>query len=136
MKNPSKKISVLLKRAYEPPQRSDGFRILVDRVWPRGVRKEKMQADVWMKDLAPSADLRKWFNHDISKWKAFQKAYKAELRTSPLLTQLVAYCLKHEKVTLLFGAKDETHNQAVVLLDFLKSVIKRTEGADIVFGDH
>lgn len=112
-------VQVQLKRIYEPPQKSDGYRVLVDRVWPRGLSKDAAQIDLWMKDIAPSTALRKWFNHDPARWVGFQEKYRAELRElADKLDELRARA-KKEPVTLLYGAKDTEHNQAVVLRDVL-----------------
>lgn len=108
-----------IKRIYDPPARTDGFRVLVDRVWPRGVTKETAALDKWMKTVAPSAELRKWFNHDPDRWDDFRKRYRAELRQhNAELDELRAEAEKH-RVTLLFGARDVEHNQAVVLKELL-----------------
>ena len=109
-----------IKRVYEEPSKDDGKRILVDRLWPRGLTKEKAKVDLWLKDVAPSNELRKWFAHDPKKWPEFKRKYVEELeaQTAPLAT------LRHEAsqgpVTLLYGARDEQHNEAVVLLDLLQ----------------
>lgn len=118
-------MSIALKRAYDAPAKADGRRILVDRVWPRGVSKEALQLDAWYRELAPSTQLRKWFGHDPERWPEFQKRYTAELRRAQLREQLqkLAALAKRGKVTLVFGARDEEHNQAVVLRDFLKRLI-------------
>ena len=115
---------VQIKRMYEPPETSDGFRVLVDRVWPRGMKKETAAIDVWMKEVAPSTDLRKWFNHEPGKWAAFSKAYKAELKKSPVINELMDYIKKYKTITLLYSAKDEQHNQAVVLQQFINERLK------------
>ena len=110
---------VLLKRAYVPAATSDGLRILVDRLWPRGVSKQKAALDDWMKDLAPSTALRQWFGHEPSRWTEFQKRYRAELRQHEAeLAQLRALARK-QVVTLVYGARDQTHNEAVVLQQVL-----------------
>ncbi len=120
-------VQVQLKRIYEPPQKSDGYRVLVDRVWPRGLSKDAAQIDLWMKDIAPSTALRKWFNHDPARWVGFQEKYRAELRElGDKLDELRARA-KKEPVTLLYGAKDTEHNQAVVLWDVLAE--KRSRSA-------
>ncbi len=106
-----------IKRAYEPPSPSDGTRVLVDRLWPRGVRKESI--DLWMKEVAPSAGLRKWFSHDPAKWSEFLKRYFRELDSSGAADELRKLA-KRERVTLVYGAKDEEHNQAVALLKYLR----------------
>jgi uncharacterized protein YeaO (DUF488 family) len=112
---------IKLKRAYEPAEKSDGLRVLVDRVWPRGVSKDKLKLHAWHKQVAPSSALRKWFAHDPKKWLEFKRKYKAELKshTNELL-ELRALAKTHT-VTLLYGAKDEEHNQAVVLKEALSA---------------
>lgn len=110
-----------IKRVYEHPDKSDGFRILVDRLWPRGIKKEMAQVDIWMKEVAPSTALRKWFNHDPAKWEAFIKKYMLELKGSESARELIDVIHKHPKVTLLYSAHDEQHNQAQVLYLFLKN---------------
>jgi uncharacterized protein YeaO (DUF488 family) len=112
--------SVKIKRIYAPVEESDGFRILVDRLWPRGIKKESSNVDVWLKEVAPSAELRKWFCHDPEKWETFIKEYKSELKQSPALKELIEFLKQHKTVTLLYGSKDEEHNQAVVLKVFLE----------------
>jgi uncharacterized protein YeaO (DUF488 family) len=110
---------VRVKRIYEPPARSDGFRVLVDRVWPRGISKEAAALDLWMKALAPSTQLRKWFDHDVARWDGFRERYRAELQEHAReLDELRAHLAKRP-LTLLFGARDTEHNQAVVLKDVL-----------------
>ena len=109
---------VSLKRAYEPPAQTDGMRVLVDRLWPRGVTKSRARIDVWMKDLAPSTDLRKWFGHDPEKWAEFQHRYRAELRGNPALSDLVKLSRQGD-ITLVYAARDELHNDAVVLRQVL-----------------
>jgi uncharacterized protein YeaO (DUF488 family) len=109
------------KRVYEKPSREDGFRILVDRLWPRGLTKEKARVELWMKEIAPSDELRKCFHHEEMNWGDFVKRYKAELaRKKELLIELKKLESKHGTVTLLFGSKDEKQNQAVVLAESLK----------------
>jgi uncharacterized protein YeaO (DUF488 family) len=110
---------IQLKRIYDPPASSDGFRVLVDRIWPRGVSKEAAALDLWMKDVAPSAELRKWFNHDPDRWKEFRERYRAELRQHATEIGELRSKAAKGKLTLLFGAKDEEHNQAVVLKEVL-----------------
>jgi len=110
---------VQIKRVYDPPLKTDGYRVLVDRIWPRGLRKEDAQIDLWMKDIAPTTELRKLFNHDPARWTTFQEKYRAELRQlGEKLDELRARARK-EPVTLLYSAKDTEHNQAVVLQDVL-----------------
>jgi len=112
---------IKIKRVYEKPAREDGWRVLVDRLWPRGMKKEAAHLDVWMKDVGPSDALRKWFGHEPEKWSEFQKRYRSELtKKKELLKELKKMAKEHGTLTLLFGAKDEEHNQAVVLADALK----------------
>jgi uncharacterized protein YeaO (DUF488 family) len=106
---------IQVKRIYEEPNRSDGFRVLVDRLWPRGISKERAALDLWMKTVAPSTELREWFGHDPKRWKEFVKRYRAELREHTLeLAELRSHARKGP-LTLLFGARDSDHNEAVVL---------------------
>ncbi len=106
---------VLIKRAYDPPSSGDGFRVLVDRLWPRGLKREEAKIGLWLKDVAPSDELRKWFGHDPEKWQDFANRYRAELARNPALDNLLAATRQHKRVTLLFAAKDSEHNNAVVL---------------------
>lgn len=115
---------ISIKRVYEPPEESDGFRILVDRLWPRGLSKEKAKAGLWMKEIAPSDSLRKWFHHDQSKWGEFRKRYLMELEGKAELVAELADKAKKGKVTLLYGAKDTERNQAVVLKEYLEKKMK------------
>jgi uncharacterized protein YeaO (DUF488 family) len=113
---------VRIKRVYEKPAKGDGWRVLVDRLWPRGMTKEAAQIDLWMKDVAPSDALRKSFGHDVKKWPGFQAEYRAELKKKKdLLQQLEKMEKEHGILTLLFGAKDEEHNQAIILAEMLKA---------------
>jgi uncharacterized protein YeaO (DUF488 family) len=105
---------ISLKRAYQLPAETDGMRILVDRLWPRGLAKTKAKIDLWLKDAAPSTELRKWFGHDPQKWPEFQKQYLAELKWNPALSELRALSRQGD-ITLVYAAKDEVHNEAVVL---------------------
>jgi uncharacterized protein YeaO (DUF488 family) len=110
-----------VKRIYVPAAPSDGYRVLVDRLWPRGVSKEKAQVDLWLKEIAPSNALRQWFGHDPVRWIEFQKRYRSELRAMPQVTgQLKQLIKKHRSLTLVFSARDEEHNQAVALRAFLQ----------------
>ena len=104
-----------LKRAYEPRTCGDGRRVLVDRLWPRGVSKERLAIDEWMKELAPSGELRRWFAHDPAKWLTFQRRYKRELEAHDDLIDALAKRALEGRVTLIFSARDESHNDAVVL---------------------
>jgi uncharacterized protein YeaO (DUF488 family) len=109
---------IRIKRVYEPAADADGKRILVDRLWPRGLSKGKAHVDVWLKEVGPSNALRKWFGHDPERWTEFERKYRAELKGSAALKELKKAA--RGKVTLLYGAKDEEHNQAVVLLRILE----------------
>lgn len=113
-------MQVSIKRAYDKPASSDGYRILVDRVWPRGVKKEDLKLDEWCRDVAPSTELRKWFNHEPNKFNEFQKKYQKELDNSKIAQELIYNLAKKSQVTLVYSAKDEQHNQAVVLKDYLE----------------
>ncbi len=108
-------MKVAIKRVYEPAEKSDGKRILVDRLWPRGLGKEDAHIDLWLKEIAPSNELRKWFAHDPKKWPEFQKRYGEELKAQGAQLAQLKSEAAHGRVTLLYGAKDEEHNQAVVL---------------------
>ena len=117
-----------LKRIYEAPQNSDGYRILVDRIWPRGVSKERAAIALWLKEVGPSTGLRKWFGHDPARWLEFQKRYRQELRGRPELTARIKQLEKeHGVVTLVFSAQDEERNQAVVIRDFLAKRSPKSE---------
>jgi uncharacterized protein YeaO (DUF488 family) len=118
-----------LKRAYEPKAASDGQRILIDRLWPRGRSRRKVAIDDWMKELAPSADLRRWFAHDPRKWVEFRKRYKLELRTQADLLDKIAKRALRGRVTLVYGARDEAHNDAVVLSAVIRRRIARSSAA-------
>lgn len=111
-------MSIFLKRAYESPAKTDGVRVLVDRLWPRGLTKSEANIDFWLKGLAPSTELRKWFGHDAQKWPEFQNKYRLELSGNPALPELKALT-RQGNVTLVYAAKDELHNNAVVLKQFL-----------------
>lgn len=114
--------SIKLKRVYETPIKADGFRILVDRLWPRGIAKEKARVDLWLKDIAPSTELRTWFGHDPAKWENFQKRYKQELMQNKTVLENLRRIIKEQnKVTLVFAASDENYNNAVVLKALLTS---------------
>jgi uncharacterized protein YeaO (DUF488 family) len=112
-------MSIRLKRAYVAPAPDDGLRILVDRLWPRGLTKDRAHVDVWLKEIAPSAALRKWFGHDRAKWAEFRRRYLAELDANPAAVAELRRQIAGRDATLLYGAKDEAHNQARVLSDFL-----------------
>ncbi len=112
---------VKIKRVYEPASRSDGYRILVDRLWPRGIKKEDAQVDKWLKDIGPSTALRKWFNHDPEKWQQFQVKYRTEIKGSEALAELQSDIHKHKTVSLLYGARDEEYNHALALLKIINA---------------
>ena len=112
---------IQIKRVYEQRGEEDGYRILIDRLWPRGVSKEKAGVDLWLKEIAPSTELRKWYGHDPEKWNEFKKRYRKELADNKELIKQIADLEKeHGKVTLLFAAKEKEYSQAVVLIDLLK----------------
>jgi len=110
---------IKLKRAYEPPAANDGMRILIDRLWPRGLKKANAAIDEWMKEIAPSTELRKWFAHDPKRWPEFQRRYESEIRRHPEQFERLRALSRHGPVTLVFSARDEAHNDAVVLKDLL-----------------
>ncbi|HEU5068859.1 MAG TPA: DUF488 domain-containing protein [Verrucomicrobiae bacterium] len=116
------------KRAYEPPAKADGRRFLVDRLWPRGVKKEALRLTAWIKDAAPSKELRQWFNHDPAKWKEFQRRYRIELDGQPAAWRPLLDAAKSGDVTLLFGAHDLEHNNAAVLKIYLEGKLKTRFG--------
>ncbi|MDO8863623.1 DUF488 domain-containing protein [Haliea sp. E1-2-M8] len=131
---------IQLKRIYDPVEDEDGARVLVDRVWPRGVRKADVRLDWWARELAPSTELRKWFGHDPDRWAEFRRSYRDELAQVPeTLTKLLDYC-RQGPVTLVFGARDREHNQAVALREVLlgerKEAETSTENASPVCYNH
>jgi uncharacterized protein YeaO (DUF488 family) len=107
-----------IKRIYDQPDKEDGTRILVDRLWPRGLTREKARIDLWLKNIAPSNELRKWFGHDPEKWTEFRKRYHDELKKNDEQVSLLKDRMKKGEVTLVYGASDEEHNQAVALKEF------------------
>ncbi|HJQ62251.1 MAG TPA: DUF488 family protein [Burkholderiales bacterium] len=109
-----------LKRAYEAPSASDGMRVLVDRLWPRGLSKEQLAVDFWLKEAAPSDALRRWYGHQPSRWKSFAEKYRAELEQRADLLRLLDELRRRGRVTLLYGARDTARNNAVVLQDVLE----------------
>ena len=113
-------MNIKLKRVYAQPEKDDGMRILVDRLWPRGLTKVKASVDLWLKDIAPSTELRKWFGHDPAKWKQFQTRYRKELREKKDALKLLKQKSKEQTVTLVYGARDEEHNEALVLKKILE----------------
>ncbi len=114
-------MNVKIKRVYEEPDASDGCRILIDRLWPRGLTKQKAKVDLWLKAIAPSAELRTWFNHDPGKWVEFKHRYQAELRKNESSLSQLRELLAMGAVTLLYAARDEEHNDAVVLKAYLEN---------------
>ncbi len=112
---------VRLKRAYEPPASGDGIRILIDRLWPRGVTKANAAIDEWMKEIAPSTELRKWFGHDPERWPEFRRRYRSEIRQHPAELKRLRKLAHDGPVTLVYSAHDEAHNDAVVLKSLLLS---------------
>ncbi len=112
-------MNIRIKRVYEAPDKGDGTRILVDRLWPRGLTKEKAQVDLWLKDIAPSTELRKWFGHDPGKWTEFRKRFRAQLEKNDEQLATLREEAGKGPVTLVYGARDTEHNEAVVLKDFL-----------------
>ncbi|WP_111735746.1 DUF488 domain-containing protein [Roseovarius amoyensis] len=111
---------IRIKRAYRAARVSDGQRILVDRLWPRGMARHRLRIAAWEKDIAPSDDLRRWFNHDPGKWEEFRNAYIAELDQNPEAVDRLCDMARKDPVTLVYGAKDEAHNNAVVLKEYLE----------------
>ena len=109
------------KRVYEPPARGDGKRFLVERLWPRGLKKEDLNATAWLKDVAPSPELRKWFNHDPAKWTEFKKRYRAELDKAPEAWEPLLSAARRGTVTLLYSAHDTEHNSALLLQNYLEA---------------
>lgn len=114
-------MTLRIKRIYEPRKADDGTRILVDRLWPRGVSKAEADVDIWLKEIAPTPELRRWFGHDPAKWQEFQTRYKNELRKNHAAVDALKREVERADVTLLYGAKDETHNHAVALAEFIES---------------
>ncbi|MCR4744012.1 MAG: DUF488 family protein [Lachnospiraceae bacterium] len=117
---------IKIKRAYEAADETDGIRILIDRLWPRGISKDKLQIVSWEKDLAPSADLRKWFDHDPEKFDEFSRKYRQELEENERSDEFLAECrkwLENQNLTFVYAAKDEEHNNALVLREWVKAQI-------------
>jgi uncharacterized protein YeaO (DUF488 family) len=111
---------IKLKRVYETPSPKDGLRVLVERLWPRGLTKERAAVDLWLKDVAPSPELRKWFGHDPARWEQFQERYRQELRDKKDAVQFLKQTEKEGTVTLVYAARDEGHNGALALIRFLQ----------------
>jgi uncharacterized protein YeaO (DUF488 family) len=122
-------LDIRLKRAYEPPSAEDGVRVLVDRLWPRGVRKSEAAIDRWLKEIAPSTELRRWFGHDPGRWSEFRRRYRSELSGHAELVNELRALARKKPVTLIYAARDERHNEAVVLRDILVSAVARPHSA-------
>ncbi|MBB5396763.1 DUF488 domain-containing protein [Mucilaginibacter sp. AK015] len=116
--------TVKIKRVYDAADKQDGVRILVDRLWPRGVKKETAHLDEWMKEVAPSTELRKWFNHEAPHWDEFRLRYIQELHQNHAANALLELVRKHKTVTLLYAARNEKHNHALVLKEFIDEMLK------------
>jgi uncharacterized protein YeaO (DUF488 family) len=120
---------IQLKRVYEKPSQKDGWRVLVDRLWPRGLTKERAAVDLWLKDVAPSTELRQWFGHDPAKWKGFQARYRKELKQKKDALKLLKENSRERTITLVYGARDKDHNEALVLKSVLDGRQQRFQGA-------
>lgn len=121
---------IRLKRAYEEARRGDGLRILVERLWPRGLKKEDAAIDVWLKDVAPSTELRQWYAHDVERWPEFKKRYEGELRENrDAITRLLSLC-RRGPVTFVYSAHDEIHNSAVILRAFVGHRLRSVSRSD------
>lgn len=116
---------IQLKRAYGPASKEDGRRFLVERLWPRGVKKESLAVEAWLKDVAPSAQLRQWFSHDPEKWEEFQRRYRAELEKHPEVCDPILEAARRGTVTLVYSSHDQEHNNAVALREYLEAKLKR-----------
>ncbi len=112
-------MAITAKRVYDAPSDGDGLRIFVDRLWPRGISKKHANIDIWLKDIAPSKELRQWFSHDPDKWVGFKGRYTSELKGNASAVNIIREAAKKQDVTLLYAAKDKRHNNAVALLEFL-----------------
>jgi uncharacterized protein YeaO (DUF488 family) len=119
---------IRLKRVYDPPSRSDGTRVLVDRLWPRGISKDELRIDLWAKDLAPSTELRKWFNHDPAKWDEFKRRYRKELDEHPAAVDAIFERLRQGDVTLVFAAKDADISNAAALKEYVEHIARQHGG--------
>jgi uncharacterized protein YeaO (DUF488 family) len=117
-------MTIDIKRIYEPVEEKDGYRVLVDRLWPRGISKKEARIDLWLKEAAPSTNLRKWFNHEPEKWDEFKKQYFAEMDNYRQLLQSFVEDHKNKKITLVYGSRDIEHNQAVVLRNYLERLVE------------
>jgi uncharacterized protein YeaO (DUF488 family) len=117
-------IDIRIKRIYDPPDVADGRRVLVDRLWPRGVRKEAAALTLWLKDIAPSPELRQWFGHDPARWAEFARRYRAELAANPAALARLGELARSGRLTLLYGARDAAHSHALVLADTLRDYLE------------
>lgn len=115
---------VQIKRIYDDAAKTDGFRVLIDRLWPRGISKERAAIDLWLKDVAPSSDLRTWFGHQPERFAEFRQKYETELAKNAAIATLEKLAGEHQTLTLLYGAKDPTHNHALVLKSFIEHRLK------------
>ncbi len=122
---------IRVKRIYEPPEPTDGYRLLVDRIWPRGVSRESASLDAWMREVAPSSELRRWFGHDTSRWQEFKRRYTVELGTRQDLVAEIFSFACDRPVTLLYSARDPDHNQAVALADYLAAKSEATTNREV-----
>ncbi len=120
--------SIRLKRVYEPPEAEDGCRVLVERLWPRGMSKEKARVDVWLKEIAPSTELRRWFAHDPARWSEFRRRYQEELASNSNAVSRLLDLVREGPVTLVYAASDLRHNSTVVLRPFLETRLKSGGG--------
>lgn len=118
---------ITVKRAYDSVEALDGIRFLVDQLWPRGIENDKLKVDAWLKDVVPSTEFRKWFGHDPTKWSEFRRRYFSELKSNPSAWQPIVETERNGAVTLLCGAKNEAHNNAVALRDFLRASLAATK---------
>lgn len=116
-------MSLAVKRVYDPPSPEDGCRVLVDRLWPRGLKKEEAALDLWVKEVGPSRELRQWFGHEPTRWEGFRHRYAGELDAAPDAWHALAEKARRGRVTLLFGARDEEHNNAVALRAYLETYL-------------
>ena len=119
-----KRITIRIKRAYQEPEEADGRRVLVDRLWTRGLSKEKAKVDVWVKEIAPSTELRRWYGHDPDKWPEFKTRYAAELEANPARVEELLAEVRAGTVTLLYSSKEERLNNAVALKEYIESIIQ------------
>jgi uncharacterized protein YeaO (DUF488 family) len=117
-------VNLKIKRVYDAPSDADGYRVLVDRLWPRGMSKNDLKVDVWLRDVAPSDELRKWFGHDPAKWEEFRSKYTQELNSNREFEKLLDLVREKERVTLVYSARDTEHNQAVVLKELIEKRLK------------